>query len=323
MSNLPAPTATADSTEHADWLEFSALLASRGLASAQDLVAALRRSGSSDAIEDRDELEDVTAIEEEGGGPSLDTAVEKESEELNKIADAALEQLERREQYLGEQYPFNLNGALKAKPDALKTTYAFLTAVTCVGWKNEPEAPPSPASLFEYLSAAALVSYLGGEGIASSYDFGFPRRNSPQPFYDAVEDLCLQMGEGGGCGTTRPDTSSVNDDKLDLVVWVPFGDDRPNQLSVFGQCATGRNWRSKINELQPVDFCKRWFHKQPAMHPALAFFVPRQIKEDHWQEAANGDRRLVFDRLRIARLLKEIDQSLADSCAQWTESVLS
>ena len=95
------------------------------------------------------------------------------------------------------------------------------------------------------------------------------------------------------------------------------------KLVFFGQCATGADWQGKLNELQPVDFCKTWLIEQPAMNPSLAFFVPRHITDDHWPTATLGDRRLVFDRLRIALLSHEIDEALAHRCAAWTASTLA
>ena len=319
MLSLTAPEASADSTELADWMEFSALMAAGTEASAQDLITAIGRTGSSDAILHEDEEEPW----DNGGDvdePPIDEAVEREDETLERIADATLEQLERREQYLGDLYPFTVSGVLKAKSNAIETAYTFLTAITIQGWKNH-DAPEKAASLFEELSAAALVGYLGGTASARSFNFGFPRYGGPPGFGDAVNELCNQFGEGGGFREDRPNASNVKDANLDLVAWVPFGDARPNQLSFFGQCATGANWRNKLTELQPVDFCKTWLREQPAMDPLLAFFVPRHIKEDHWPAAVNSDRRLVFDRLRISSLLREIDEDLARRCSRWTESL--
>ena len=310
MPDLLVPTASADPTEHADWLELIALTTPDRDSSAQDLITAIRRTGSSDAMlsGSHDEM-------------PLDETVEREEDHLEEVAASALAQIAARKKYLGDRYPFSLDGALTANRDAANTPYAFLTATTFVGSTNK-DSPESAASLFERVSALALVGYLGGQSRARSYDFGFPRRNGPVAFYDAVEDLCQEMGEGIGCGVSRPDTAMVKDAKLDLVAWVSFGDNRPNQFSVFGQCATGTNWRDKINELQPEDFCKTWLRKMPAVTPALAFFVPRQIEEGYWRQAANGDRRILFDRLRIAHLLGEMDEDLARRCAEWTESAL-
>ena len=251
----------------------------------------------------------------------LDSLVEREDEELERVADAAFEELERRWEYLGDAYPFSVDGALRADVHAAASPYVFLTALTHFGLQTDV-APESAASLFELVSEAALVEYLGGAS-AQSYPFGFPRRDSPRAFRDAVNDLCRELGEGVECGVSRAQTANAKDAKLDLVVWVPFGDDRQNQLSVFGQCATGADWRDKINELQPVDFCKTWLREQPAMTPLVAFFVPRQIEERYWYQVSASDRRILFDRLRIARSLRGLNEELAGRCAAWTESVIS
>lgn len=306
---FPPPAASSDPTEHADWLELSALVASDGDSSGQDLVAALKRSGSSDALTDDDHDDHP-----------LDRQVEQEDDRLEGIADAAFSQLELRERYLGEKYPFSLNGVLQARTDAESTVYAFLTAITSLGWKNE-EAPESAASLFELVSAAALLNYLGGTRATRTFDFGFPRANGSKAFRDAVDELCRQMEEGIGCNVSRPRIDQVKDSKLDLVAWIPFADGRSNQLSVFGQCSTGANWMGKMNELQPVDFCKKWLKDQPAMNPILAFFVPRHIGDDYWPDAAIGHHRLLFDRLRIAQLIDSCEDDLANRCASWTASL--
>lgn len=236
--------------------------------------------------------------------------------------DAAFEQLSMRKDYIGSGYPFVVDGSLlEADSHAVASPYTFLTALTHFGplASNEPE---TGASLFERVSAAALVQYLGGHATARSYHFGFPRREAPRSFRDALDDLCQSMGEGRGCKLRAPKVADMKDAKLDLAAWVSFGDGRRNQLSVFGQCAAGRNWFSKLNELQPVDFCNVWLREPPAMSPLVAFFVPAQVVDDDWFQACVGERRIFFDRLRIGRLLGDVDNDLAARCAGWTVSVI-
>ena len=272
-------------------------------------MASIRRTGSIDAFGEIDD------------GP-LDESVERENEELERIADAVFEELALREEYLGAYYPFIVNTALSAQPGAQDLPYVFLTALTFFGPAIE-NMPESGSSLFERVSAAALVQYLGGAETVQSYDFGFPRRNSPKAFREAIEDLCEKLGEGLGCKVRKPLTQNVKDAKLDLVAWVPFRDMRRNQLSVFGQCAAGANWESKLNELQPVDFCNIWLKENPAMPPLLAFFVPRKVMDDVWFRVCVGDRRVIFDRLRIARLLGSLDSDLIKRCEAWTDAILN
>ena len=164
-------------------------------------------------------------------------------------------------------------------------------------------------------------TWAGGQPRAHTFS-GFPRRDTPKSFRDALDDLCTEMGEGRGCNVKRPKVSDMKDAGLDVVGWVPFADGRRNQLSVFGQCAAGGDWYPKLNELNPVDFCNRWLKENPAMFPFGAFFVPRQLGGDHWWQACVGERRLLFDRLRIGRLLVEIDNDLSAQCASWTASAV-
>ena len=312
MAELQAPEASADATEHADWLELTAVVAADSDSSTQDLVAAIRRTGSIDAVRDSEELDD---------DEPLDSMVEREDEELERIADAAFAELERRQEHLGDAYPFSINSALTARADAAASPYAFLTALTHFGLQSAV-APEDAASLFERVSAAALVQYLGGAPV-QSYPFGFPRREGPKAFHDAINDLCQKMGEGVECKVSRSKAADRKDAKLDVVAWIPFGDGRSNQLSVFGQCTTAKDWVGKINELQPSDFCRRWMRETPAVWPLLAFFVPRQIADAEWDEASIGERRIVFDRLRIASALGGLEEELTRRCAEWTGAVIA
>ncbi len=205
---------------------------------------------------------------------------------------------------------------LTAKDGAVSSPYAFLVALTHFGPRTL-----EGASLFERISAEALVNYLGGAGSVRSFDFGSPRRNTLRSFRQAIDELCETMGEGGG-SASRMKRSDMKDAGLDLAAWVPFGDGRLNQLSVFGQCAAGQNWRDKITELQPVHFSRSWMQYPPALSPLAAFFVPRQIGQSQWETDALHERQILFDRLRIARLLGDLDRGLAERCASWTAAAL-
>ncbi|MYD29792.1 MAG: hypothetical protein F4X03_12920 [Dehalococcoidia bacterium] len=310
--SFEVPPAASDPTVLADWLELGAAASPRPIRSQQDLIAALGRAGSIDGVPFPEGIDDEP----------LDEMVEQEDEKLEPIAEAAFDLLAWREGYLGERYPFSIDSVLRARADAQASPYLFLTALTYFGPTHKP-APESGASLFERISRTALVEYLGGLERVHSYDFGFPRRGGSKAFREALNDLCQAMGEGLGCKVSRPKTARVKDAKLDLVAWVPFGDGRRNQISVFGQCAAGMDWRAKLDELQPVDFCNVWLTENPAMAPLLAFFVPRQVEEDRWFEICVGERRIFFDRLRIARYLGALDAELAQDCAAWTASAMS
>ena len=312
MAELQAPEASSGVIAHADWLELAALIAGDSEISGQDLTTVISRSGSIDAVGDADDLDD---------DEPLDELVEGEDNALEALADAAFALLAERTLIVGDMYPFSVDGSLLTATGWARTSpYAFLAALTHFGPRAGGTREGAP--LFERVSAAALVEYLGGAGTARSYDFGFPRLDTPASFRAAINDLCRRMGEGGQCRVSRPKVADMKDAGLDLVAWTPFEDGRTNQLSVFGQCAAGRDWRNKVTELQPVQFCRSWMVEPPVLSPLAAFFVPRQIEPDRWQIDALHDRQLLFDRLRIARLLGGLDDELAEKCAAWTAAAL-
>ena len=275
------------------------------------LISAVTRTGSIDGASSFDDLDD---------DEPLDVTVDGQSDKAEALANDAFAQLEHRQQLLGPAYPFTISTigtTLRMTSRAPSSPYAFLLVLTHAQNKTRDDGP----SLFEQVSRSALVEYLGGQTRVEFYDFGSPRRNASRAFRAAVKDLCIHMGEGRD---VKPHArmARVQDAGVDVVAWVPFRDGRSNQLTVLGQCTTSNRWRNKMDELQPHDFCQRWLAEQPAMSPLAAFFVPHHISDDEWRHVAVGERRLLFDRLRVARLLTDLDSGLGERCAEWTLAAL-
>ena len=283
-----------------------------GLSSMSDLITAVTRAGSVDGVPSVDDLDDDAPF---------GVVVEEENDRAEQVANAAFNELGLRQDYLGSMYPFDVGTVLRASSLAVASPYTFLLALTHLTNADGPAVENGP-SLFEQVSRSALVQYLGGSTRVGFCDFGWPRRDGPSAFHDALIDLCQRMGEGTAPKQTSSATRWIKDAKLDLVAWVSFGDARTNQLSVFGQCTTANRWEGKIDELQPQDFCQRWLKEAPAMSPVAAFFVPQHVADSVWRKVAIGERRILFDRLRIAKLLADLDADLAARCTTWTRAAI-
>jgi hypothetical protein len=304
-SALVAPSASASPETQADWLELVALSKADKNSSIEDLVREHRRSGSIDGLGDFESIEEAT-----------DTG----SRKSQQVAEDAFGELSDRQTVCGPSYPFDVQARyVQAKTRYSNSVYAFLLAMSQFG---RDAGPPEldGAELFDQVCAAASEEYFGGaDRGAKSYLFGFPRRLTPSGFEPALNDLCAQMGEGGGC-KDRPTTGDQNDAKLDLVVWRPFGDGRAGKLIGFGQCATGDNWPGKVSELQ-MNFCRTWMNEQPAVDPVRMFFVPFRVERRKWyvRSSAAG---ILFDRCRIAILSRRLSNDLRKRCQLWTERAL-
>jgi hypothetical protein len=173
-------------------------------------------------------------------------------------------------------------------------SYVFCLCVSTFKWENKKGAKAFPARMFEHLSSFAAKNFLQGESIrfAAPRDGGFPSE-----FRVAIDELCRRVGEGAGMKAKK--LKAGQDDTLDVVAWRDFPDKRPGKLLLFGQCASGRNWKSKISDLQPRDFCDIWMEQTPPSNLLKALFIPHQVDLDEWWQRS-VKAKMIFDRCRIA-----------------------
>lgn len=297
---MTSPAATSDVVERADWVELTALLAKDRNTSLSDLQRVINRGGSVDAVD----------------------GTERDQEKAQTAAEDAFAEIADRVTACSGTYPFQLGRrSLQAKATARRSIYSFCLALTRFG---KDAGPPGlkGEQLFEDVSEIAVAEYLGGtKNGAQTYLFGFPRRRTLNGFKPALNELCVRLGEGIG-SRDRPKTRDQKDGRLDIVGWRPFSDGRPGKLIVFGQCATGDDWDTKLDELQPDKFCKKWL-KDPLTHePSRLFFVPHRVLLDVW-DVTSIDAGIVFDRCRVAAHATKAPQTLRVDCQRWTDHALT
>ncbi len=281
------PIDLTDILQLADWLELYAILAPDGNSSSGDLWGELSRA----------------ALYE------LDTDESKE----RKIIDVFYE-LEQRNRAAGAGYPFEVdNGVLRINPQGWRDSAAYVFCLT-LSYFGTTES--KPRKLFEQISCAALKRYVDGDALV----FGSPRTDMPSNFTEAVTELCSRLGEGWQFQSGR-DSRARKDANLDLVAWKQFPDRYPSKLIIFGQCASGQDWRKKLGELQPREFWSLWV-QSPLVSPVpmKSFFVPHRIDQKDWDVVAT-QAGILFDRCRIARYATGDGETYRDH-ANWIEAVL-
>lgn len=301
-----SPLASSGPYELADWVELKALSTDDKNASFQDLVAELRRSGSIDAV-----YGDVDTLVDSHGAISeaLVTGVFAEIEERKIAADSG--------------YPFSVKeGHIQLKcTDIYNSTYIFQLLISFLGIDAGRKARIRPEQDFEDISLEAARNYFGCNEHDGYYLFAFPRRTSQRSFPAAVNQLTGMLGEGSGCNNVAI-ARNQKDDRLDLVVWHGFKDNKPGQLIVFGQCAAGKNWKSKITELPDAGkWCNIWMNKPPLVSPVRMFFIPHRPTEEEWKtKLPYGG--IPFERCRIAYHAPKVPQHIASRCCRWIKAAL-
>jgi hypothetical protein len=206
-----------------------------------------------------------------------------------------LSELESRVQDAHDGYPFTLShdGVLNFEGNHWRH---FVPYIFCLlaSYLTLPSGDDG-YRLFEKLSYVVAREYLQGSAVR----FGAPREKLPGSFPDAVDVLCERMGEGEGFGSSPPE--DVKDDLIDIVAWKDFADLLPSKVLMFGQCATGSNWRTK-KALKANNFCNHWMKKDTfSPGPIPSFFCSHRVKIFDYEKDVK-DFGVFFERCRISSL---------------------
>ena len=322
---LPTISARSSPIDLADWLELRALADRDQNASRQDLVAELRRNGTVDAYDEGSVLDtDVYADELGRTDDAADIVVDSRGELTESIAESALDEVANRARAAQSGYVYEVyDDYIQLKPtiDVGASTYIFQLLLSTLGPREADEAKLHPDRQFELICVQALQSYLGTTAKTRGFRFGWPREEPYSNFAQAVSHIISLIGEGGAFKADDLARAS-KDDKLDVIVSIPFDDDAASQLIAFGQCATGADWESKLSELyDPGKWCQRWMTEPPLVSPIKTFFVPHCIHYGRWK-GASLQAGILFERCRISSKFARLDDPEFQPARDWILRVL-
>ena len=239
---------------------------------------------------------------------------------VGNAAEAAYAELEQRAETCAHAYPFALTRSAQtlsftgATANDKHIIYRYLLLATRLNMSSDRRHTDIDGTrLYEELAAEIARIYLGDR--ARSFVFGAA---SPQPgFRSRVDDLCRQLGEGGGFVNRNRGRLTARDGNLDVVAWKPFADRRPGKLILFGQCKTGTHYRDTLAQLQPDAFCTKWVRDPLALAPVRAFFITEALPWSLWRNAV-ADAGLLFDRCRIIDFADGVNRAVLASLTAWT-----
>ncbi len=281
---LELPSEIKDPIKLADWLELIALVAHDNNASYGDLSSELRRSGAYEINEEN--LEDDGFFQDE---------------RIDEMCGEVFDELNHRAKSAEHSYPFEVDGSvLELKSKSTWEDYAAYVFCLCLSYFGSPggEGTNIPRRLFEDMSKFAAQKFVGGDAVKMSP----PREELPSSFSDAINELCIRIGEGDGYKEQEDSPLRPQDDRVDIVAWRHFPDNLPSKLILFGQCASNKHWagwRSKLSDLDPDAFCDLWMLSRLTTTPLKSFFVPHRINGGRWTYAAKYAG-ILFDRCRIS-----------------------
>lgn len=173
------------------------------------------------------------------------------------------------------------------------------------------------SQIFEKLCKDVLMNYLGeySDGIL----FGTA---DAEGFYEKLKALNRKLRECDIHPINTEITYNPMDDKLDIVVWIPFADNQPSKIICFGQCKTGTHWLHTITQLKASDFLKKWFSRHPVLDPINTYLIADIVEpSDFYYRSVNN---LFFDRCRIINYSKEIQEGNLwyQELTEWTKGIM-
>jgi len=243
-----------------------------------------------------------------------------------KLEDAdqtATEELIRRIRGCNGRYPFNLvspghNLVFAPLNDQEEFGYLFLLAATRSNMRDDKVHDGIDGThLFEEVCALALRRFLGKRSKAIVFGTG-----SGGGFVASLEILRKELREVTLHPPLNSDTYPPQDDKLDVVAWIPFTDELPSKLMCFAQSKTGTSWQKYTTQLTIEGFVTRWFSRQPAIKPIPTFMIADSVIVGDFHHRATPN--LLFDRCRIAEYMDFTEEDeLFSRVIKWTKAALS
>ena len=171
-------------------------------------------------------------------------------------------------------------------------------------WAKKHRAHAVQGDLFERVVEAICPAMLPGW---ISYRAGWSPDNTKN-IPAIVEELCDRLYVSGAPDLDDWISAAANDGGLDIVCYRKFEDEREALPMFFLQCASGKNWREKVNTPNPASWQK---FLNSAVQPSTGIVAPFVIEARDLKMAALTGQVVVFDRLRMLSAAERANIALA------------
>jgi hypothetical protein len=217
----------------------------------------------------------------------LSTEVERNGGDDRLVTDAWNELLERAG-LSGTRWTFIVSSNLLERRSDKPDDHILPAFFAALGLRETIENPHR--ALFEQCVAELVTGLL-----PVTLRIGHPRRPPvSSSFREAFEEYAAQIDED----IVELPPSSDNDLKMDVCAWRTFDDGRGGYPHMVGQCATGADWDTKLDELN-LDVIAD--HLNWTVRPMRFFATPHVVAVQHMRRVSRRAG-LVLDRPRLLEL---------------------
>lgn len=249
--------------------------------------------------------------------------VEEKEIELDEKLQNVVNEIERRKKSCAGKYPFKLNDTnyILSPDDTVPKDWHWLYIYLLLATRNDMHKEKRVNDIdgtlvFEKVSKDSLVGYLGKK--AQGLIFGTAAAGN---FYEKLEELIKVILDGELKLKQNGLTYNPQDDKLDIVAWIPFEDEQPSKVICFAQCKTGTHWIGTIEQLNVSSFLKKWFSDHPIVDPLRTFMIADIVNPKDFKTRTVNN--LFMDRCRVASSFEmTADNNWFIDMKNWTQGVM-
>lgn len=261
---LSIPDETFHRATVADWVEFKAVASSQGRIGFGTLISAM-------ALTENEQHE----------------IIDDENKREEALVEMAQNEIIRRHQAIGDDYPFRIDD----KGHALHLTNPVTTVgaiyLFCLFLSHSfnrvivpkelaPEVTNKIRDLFQACATVAAGGFVEGPAIS----FGWPRPEG-EGFLTALHRVYAKFGDGRPHSTPRPAAPArVKDNGIDVIAWKRTRDTLPCTLYLVAQVASGADWKDKSVVTDRMHFHEYWFTHRPASQSHDAMFMPFELEPE-------------------------------------------
>lgn len=212
--------------------------------------------------------------------------------------------LSERKSLFGNSYPFVCEGeklSLRPKLSEKNKLYLFLLLTSDLSTFHPFQA--NLTAEFELISYQALRKYLPETAITKSFGTDSEFKGY---FNEKITQLATWMNVDADDRFLETFSSkSTKDGGLDIVSWVPFEDQISNFISVFAQCACGKDWKKKLHETRRFNRVLKVYLNKINHSLFIPYALINYHKSEFYEHHEFGEDTLIFERKRILSLIDE------------------
>lgn len=240
-----------------------------------------------------------------------------------KIDDSITEIDERRISSI-RKYPFQTSQfAISVDnhcDEIIKDVYTFLLFVTRVNMNTmKTQNGIDATKTFEQLCSAIMENYWGNSAKAFVIGTGSETSDFETKINKAIKEI-----REPGISFRWPEGSlrMEKDGGTDVMVYIPFADNKKGRFIALGQCKTGTSWRNSVSQLNPKSFNEKYFSPPFTFTPVVLFLVSEAFYEN-WETYQRDSHGLLLDRCRLMQYLPEsLSDGLLNNIREWNRCII-